>query len=156
MLKRWRVAFDPSTDHFQYRHLWVIFLGLPLHFWNKGALKAIGKALGRFISLDKTTLSMLTRKVGRVLMAIDIHESLPEMLDIEWRGRHYKQRLDYLGIPFRCSWCRCNGHLRHDCSGKQGDEKSEDTLLQEDPLDYMMEVDSLGDTNIHYDIVNVF
>jgi hypothetical protein len=36
-------------------------------------------------------------------MEIDIHGGLPELLDIEWRGRHLKQRLDYQGIPFRCS-----------------------------------------------------
>ena len=56
MLKQWRVAFDPSTENFQYRHLWVLLLGLPIHFWNEGALKAIREALGRFISLDKMTL----------------------------------------------------------------------------------------------------
>jgi len=52
MLKRWRVAFNPSTENFQYRHLWVLLLGLPIHFWNEGALKAIRGALGCFISLD--------------------------------------------------------------------------------------------------------
>jgi hypothetical protein len=80
---------------------------------------------------------------------VDIHEGLPEVMDIEWQGRHTKQRLDYQGIPFRCSWCHCTGHLRRDCSGKVVEEKSEDTLLQEDPLDYMDEEDSMGDAPFH-------
>jgi hypothetical protein len=27
MLKRWRMAFNPDTDYFQHRHLWVLLLG---------------------------------------------------------------------------------------------------------------------------------
>jgi hypothetical protein len=118
MLKRWRVAFDPQTEHFQYRHLWVLLPGLPIHFWNEGALKAIGNALGKFISLDHSSLQNTSRKLGRILVEVDLHEGLPEVMDIEWRGRHIKQRLDYQGIPFRCSLCHCTGHLWRDCRGK--------------------------------------
>ena len=38
MLKRWRIAFNPDTDYFQFRHLWVLLSGLPLYLWNEGAL----------------------------------------------------------------------------------------------------------------------
>jgi hypothetical protein len=144
-LKRWRIAVNPETEHFQHRHLWVLLPGLPLHLWNEGAFKAIGNALGQFISLDSSSFTSPSRKFGRVLVEIDIHEGLPELLDIDWRGRHHKQRLDYQGIPFRCSWCHCTGHLRRDCRGKLTEDKLEDTLLQEDPPDYMMEVDSEAD-----------
>jgi hypothetical protein len=101
MLKRWRIAFDPETEHFQHRHLWVLLSGLSLHFWNEGAFKAIGNTLGHFIALDSSTFSNPSRKIGRILVEIDIHEGLPKVLDIDWRGRHYKQRLDYQGIPFQ-------------------------------------------------------
>jgi hypothetical protein len=118
MLKRWRVAFDPTTDYFQRRHLWVLLPALPLHLWNEGALKAIGNALGHCITLDFSSLAAPARKMGRIMVEIDIHEGLPEVLDIEWRGHHIKQRLDYQGISFRCNWCHCTGHLRRDCPGK--------------------------------------
>jgi hypothetical protein len=81
---------------------------------------------------------------------MDLHGGLPEVLDIEWRGHHLSQRLDYLGVPFRCSRCRCTGHLRRDCTGKGADESSEDTCLQKDPPDYVTEVDSYGSEEIHY------
>jgi len=84
MLKQWRVMFDPLTNDFQYRHLWLLLLGLPIHLWNEGDLKAIGEALGNFISLDTTTLVNSARKVGRIFVEVDIHEGLPEVLDIEW------------------------------------------------------------------------
>jgi hypothetical protein len=86
MLKRWRVAFDPTTEHFQYRHLWVLLPGLPLHLWNEGALRAIGDALGKFISLDNKSLVNSSWKVGRILVEMDIHCGLLEAIDIEWRG----------------------------------------------------------------------
>jgi len=46
MLKRWRLDFNPDTDYFTHRHLWVLLPGLPLHLWNEGALRAIGNSLG--------------------------------------------------------------------------------------------------------------
>jgi hypothetical protein len=87
MLKRWRMAFNPDTDYFQHRHLWVLLPGLPLFLWNEGALKAIGDSLGTFIVVDPQSLSGPVRKMGRVLVAMDICAGLPEILEIEWRGR---------------------------------------------------------------------
>jgi hypothetical protein len=46
MLKRWRIHFDPSTEYFSFRHLWVLLLGLPLQLWNTRALEAIGNVMG--------------------------------------------------------------------------------------------------------------
>jgi hypothetical protein len=48
MLKRWRVGFDPVTEYFQFRHIWVLLPGLPIQFWNEDAFRAIGNELGRF------------------------------------------------------------------------------------------------------------
>jgi hypothetical protein len=143
-VKRWRIAFDPTTEYFQLRHLWVLLPALPLFLWNEGALKSIGNALGHFISLDYLSLAAPERKMGRILVEIDIHEGLPEVLDIEWRGRHIRQRLDYQGIPFRCNWCHCTCHLRRECPGKFFEEKTEDIEVQEDPPAYMDEDASLG------------
>jgi hypothetical protein len=87
MLKRWRMAFNPDTDYFQHRHLWVLLLGLPLFLWNEGALRAIGDSLGKFIAIDPQSLTGPMRKMGRVLVEMDIFVGLPETLEIEWRGR---------------------------------------------------------------------
>jgi hypothetical protein len=73
------------------------------------------------------------RKVGRILVEVDIHGGLSKEIVIEWRDRHFSQWLDYLGVPFRCSWCRGTGHLCRDCTGKVPEEKNEDSILQEDP-----------------------
>jgi hypothetical protein len=79
---------------------------LPLHLWNAKALEAIGNTLGRFISIDKEAITAPVKKVAKVLVELDIHKGLLESIDIEWRGHHTHQKLNYLGIPFRCTLCR--------------------------------------------------
>jgi hypothetical protein len=44
--------------------------------------------------IDKENLSAATRKVGRVLVEMDVHLGLSESLEIDWRGRRFLQRLD--------------------------------------------------------------
>jgi hypothetical protein len=65
---------------------------------------------------DKNQLETSDRRMARIYVEIDIQAGLPEVLEIDWRNQLVSQRLDYLGIPFRCSICRRTGHLRRDCS----------------------------------------
>jgi len=136
MLKRWRLAFNPDTEYFQYRHLWVLLPSLPLHLWNEEALEAIGNSLGTFVAHDLQLLNSTSRQMGRVLVAIDITSGLSETLVIDWRGQKLYQKLDYLGIPFRCNHCRLTGHLRRDCPGKSTSDFSEELDLFQHPPDY--------------------
>jgi hypothetical protein len=62
----------------------------------------------------------------KVLVEVDIHAGLLETLDIEWRGHLFIQRLDYLGLPFRCSIYRRTRHLRKDCTQTFGAPSEED------------------------------
>jgi hypothetical protein len=130
MLKRWRVTFDPATEYFCLRHLWVLLSGLPLQYWTEKALAAIGNELGRFICLDSNLLNGSNRKMARILVEMDIHAGLPKTLEIFWHGRSVTQRLDYLGIPFRCSCCHKMGHLWRDCTGEPKEEESEGSYLR--------------------------
>jgi len=130
MLKRWRVSFDIAQDYFRMRHIWVLLPGLPLYLWNDKSLEAIENSLGRFISMGSKSLARMDKKVARILVEIDIHEGLLESIDIEWRGHLTCQKLNYLGIPFKCTFCRQTGHLRKLCTGFSEDEQSEDTMLE--------------------------
>jgi hypothetical protein len=143
MIKRWRLAFNPESEYFHFRHLWILLPGLPLQFWNKAALEAIGNSLGTFLSIDNSTLTASSRKIGKVLVEMDVHGGLPELLEIEWRGRRFSQRLDYLGIPFRCFRCHNTGHLKKNCPGWAEKEPSEDSTLLRDLVDHEEEVHSV-------------
>jgi hypothetical protein len=73
------------------------------------------------------------RKIDKILVDLDVHGGLPELLEIDWRGRLIVQRLDYLRIPFRCSICHKMGHLRRNYMGRYEEaEVSEDRTLPHD------------------------
>jgi hypothetical protein len=147
MLKRWRIRFDPTTEYFSFRHLGTTS-GLPLQLWNAKALEAIGNVLGRFIKVDEVALHSQDKRMERVLVEVDIHAGLLESLEIDWRGHIIVQRLDYLGIPFRCTLCRRTGHLRKDCQPTFGVSDSEDSMEDMSKDLYMNEADSQGDGGV--------
>jgi hypothetical protein len=127
LLKRWRLDFNPEIEYFSVRHIWVLLPGLPMYLWNEGALTSIGNSQGNFIIVYLKNLDLAQRKVAKVLVEMDVHLGLPEILEVEWRGCFHKQKLDYLGLPFRCSFCRSLSHLRRDCKGlKEEEEFSEE------------------------------
>jgi hypothetical protein len=106
MIKRWTHLFNPEKEHFRFRHLWVLMSGCPLDFWNLEAFKAMGDALGKFLHVDVTLLSGQDRRIGKIMVEIDLQKGLPEFLEIEWRGIVHIQKLDYWGIPFHVWFAR--------------------------------------------------
>ena len=52
---------------------------------------------------------------AKILVELDITRGLPAEVEILCHERLFIQRLDFQGIPFRCSVCQETGHLRRDC-----------------------------------------
>lgn len=86
----------------------------------------IGNSIGQFISVDEQALGAPDRKMGKILVEVDIHLRLLEILEIQWRDQLYTQRLDYVGLPFRCNLCHRTSHLRNSCKGFAAEEEIED------------------------------
>jgi len=80
--------------------------------------------------VDKEAIVSLAKMVAKVLVELDIHEGLLENIDIEWRGHHTHQNLDYLGILFRCTLCRQTDHLRKHCTGFMEEELTKESMLE--------------------------
>jgi len=114
MLKRWRLGFNPDTKYFNFYHIWVLLLELPLQMWNQKALELIGNSIGHFLRVHEQALGVSDKRMAKVLVEVDVLAGLLESLDIEWRGILFGQRLDYLGISFRCLVCRRTRHLHRD------------------------------------------
>jgi hypothetical protein len=115
--------------------------GLPLNFWSVKALTAIGNTIGCFIDVDEQALGAPDRKLGRILVEINIHSGLLETLDIQWRDQLFSQRLDYLGLPFCCTLCRKTGPLRSTCQGTV-EKELENTRLRKMPRCDSLALDS--------------
>ena len=60
----------------------------------------IGNDLGRFLHLDLSLLEGEDKRVGKILVKINIYKGLLFELEVDWRGNIFIQPLDYWGIPF--------------------------------------------------------
>jgi len=100
MLKRWQLSFNPTTKYFSFRHIWVLLLSFPLQMWNRKAMEAVGNSIGHLLKIEEEDLHSTNKKMAKILVEIDIHGGLLDVLEIEWRGLLFVQRLDYLGFLF--------------------------------------------------------
>ena len=115
MLDRWHVNFDPLRERVKKRHLWAILPGLPFPLWNRSLLEGVGNTIGRFVALEEDFMNSYDKRKAKILVELDITKGLPAKVEILCHECLFIQRLDFLGIPFRCSVCREIGHLHRDC-----------------------------------------
>ena len=115
VLDRWHVNFNPARERVQKRHLWALLPGLPFPLWNHPLLEGVGNTIGRFVVLDDDFMNSYDKRMAKISVELDISKRLPVEIEILCRERLFIQRLDYQGIPFRCSCCRETGHLRRVC-----------------------------------------
>ena len=60
------------------RHLWVIFLGFPLHCWNLKGFMVVVNSIGKFILIEEENLMGFEWKTPHVLVEIDMEEGVPK------------------------------------------------------------------------------
>ena len=89
---------------------------LPFPLWNKEFLIGIANTLGRFVALEKYFHLIFDKRMARVLVELDVSKGLLPDIDIVCNSSVFTQILDYLNMPFRCSYCHETGHLRNKCS----------------------------------------
>ena len=74
MLGRWHYFFDLATELLRFIHIQVLFPYLTLYLWNCEALTVIGNHLGSFIHLEDGLLHGVDRRVGNILVEIDMNK----------------------------------------------------------------------------------
>ena len=78
-------------------------------------MEGIGNTIGRFVAMEDDFHLAYDKRVARILTEMDISWGLPVEVEILCNERLLIQRLDYLHIPFRFSYCRSVDHLRNSC-----------------------------------------
>lgn len=115
-LSRWYAGFDPLKNTPSNCLIWVKLPNLPLELWTEESLAKIGNSIGRFIYVDPWCRGETDKRVAWVLIEKPYKGVYPDLLEIAWEDSKIIQRLDFWGIPFRCSFCHKTGPLIRNCS----------------------------------------
>ncbi|KAH9295953.1 hypothetical protein KI387_039541 [Taxus chinensis] len=115
VLKPWFPAFNPITESFACKPVWIRMPHLPLQFWDRTCLTAIGNTLGHTLFIDPQTTGFTHTTFARILVELDTSKNLPANIELIVQNRTWTQSLDYEGLPFRCRKCFATGHTADVC-----------------------------------------
>jgi len=115
-LSRWYIGFDPLKNTPSNSMIWVKLPNLPLELWSEETLAKIGDSIGKFVYVDPWCRGVKDKRITWILIEKQYKGGHPEQLEICWGGSNIHQRLDFWGIPFRCSGCHKTGHLIKNCN----------------------------------------
>ncbi|GAU37905.1 hypothetical protein TSUD_163420 [Trifolium subterraneum] len=110
----WSKDFNPRVQQNVSAQVWVRFYGLSQEYWRPNILFAIASSIGTPICIDSVTAKpMLERTFGqfvRVLVDMDLSQTLRDKVLGERKGFAFFVDLDYENLPHFCSHCKVIGH----------------------------------------------
>ncbi|RID76433.1 hypothetical protein BRARA_B03403, partial [Brassica rapa] len=128
ILQRWEPTISPSFPSLI--PFWIKVQGIPLHLWEEGTIKSIGKDIGIFETSEITPTS--------VRMRVQINGRLPLITSsvIEYStGEEVTATLIYEKLEKHCSKCFRLDHEIKDCldarAEKKAKEKEQNSLFEE-------------------------
>ncbi|MCH87332.1 hypothetical protein A2U01_0008200, partial [Trifolium medium] len=106
--------FNPRVQQNASAQVWVRFYGLSQEYWRPNILFAIASSIGTPICIDSVTAKpMIERTFGqfvRVLVDMDLSQTLRDKVLVERKGFAFFVDLDYENLPHFCSNCKVIGH----------------------------------------------
>ncbi|MCH83819.1 hypothetical protein A2U01_0004645 [Trifolium medium] len=110
----WTKDFNPKIQQNFSAQVWVRMYGLAQEYWRPNILFAIASSVGTPICIDATTAKpIFDRTFGqfvRVLVDMDLTQTLSYKVLVERIGFAFFVELDYDNLPAFCSNCRIIGH----------------------------------------------
>lgn len=140
-LSRWYIGFDPLKNTPSNSLIWVKLPNLPQELWSEETLSRIGNSIGRFVYVDPWCRGEKDKRIAWILIERPFKGGYPDHLEIAWGSSKIHQRLDFWGIPFRCSWCHKTRHLIKNCSHRASKriKKSKFNLDRKSESDHSLE-----------------
>jgi hypothetical protein len=75
--------------------VWDILPGLPLAFWTRETLEAIGDKLGSFVGLEPNWASKKDRRWAWIQVEVNVRDGLIGNLDLVLGDITWHQKVDY-------------------------------------------------------------
>ncbi|CAI0426560.1 unnamed protein product [Linum tenue] len=111
IVHQWSPSFRTSDKPHRSVVAWVQLPELPVHFYHREILFALGNLIGRTVKLDYHTENLERGKFARIAVELDMTRPLPSRirLDGAW------QQITYENLPIICYECGRIGHVEEDC-----------------------------------------
>lgn len=110
----WSRDFNPKVQQNCSAQVWVRLYGLSQEYWRPNIIFAIASSIGTPICLDSVTAKpMLERTFGqfaRVLVDMDLSQTLRDKVLVERIGFAFFVDIDYENLPHFCTNCKMIGH----------------------------------------------
>lgn len=110
-LIKWTPGFSPSTYRNTFAQVWVKLWDLGFDFWDPQTLFEIASGLGVPIKIDPKTLNRSVGLYARLLVDVDVSQTLPSNLRVEREnGEAEVFEVEYERCPQPCNRCGLLGH----------------------------------------------
>ncbi|CAL1375310.1 unnamed protein product [Linum trigynum] len=111
VVHQWSPSFRTSDKPHRSVGAWIQLPELPVHFYHREVLFALGNLIGRTIKLDYHTEHMERGKFARIAVELDMSKPLPTRI---WLDGFWQQVL-YENLPTICYGCGRIGHEEISC-----------------------------------------
>ncbi|KAL4387430.1 hypothetical protein GQ457_09G007220 [Hibiscus cannabinus] len=111
-IEPWSVDFDAMQEHPSRIMAWVCLPGLPITWYKRSLIEAIGARIGSVVKIDYQTDYGRRGKFAR--MAVNINLGKPLVSKIAINGKI--QCVEYEPLPMVCFKCGLYGHVSDLCS----------------------------------------
>ncbi|XP_026378670.1 uncharacterized protein LOC113273117 [Papaver somniferum] len=109
-LKNWEPNFNPATQKTSSAFVWVNFPGLSIEYWKENIILQMGKAMGRPIKVDETTLNKEAGYYASVQVEMDLAKAIPSKIWVESKYGGIEQSIQIPKLPKYCNHCNVLGH----------------------------------------------
>ncbi|KAI3473566.1 hypothetical protein Pfo_031529 [Paulownia fortunei] len=115
-LFKWSPLFDPKLES-AIVPVWIRLLELPVHLFEKAALKAIAELIGKPLRTDEPTANKTRLIVARICIEVDLRQALKNSVYLGIGSQMILQKIIYENIPRYCTDCCHLGHDTASCYG---------------------------------------
>lgn len=115
ILRPWTPDLDLNKPDFSRIPVWVRFPDLSLEYWTPEILGKLASYLGRPIATDSLTAARQRLGYARVLVDVEIFDTLPESVPLETSFGKARQPVSFEWLPVQCSRCKRYGHQKIHC-----------------------------------------
>ncbi|KAF1880119.1 hypothetical protein Lal_00022248 [Lupinus albus] len=114
-LSLWSPNFNPNKQKMSHSQCWIKLMGLPLEYWSPKVIFSIAGGVRTPIALDEATTNRTFCHFAKVLVEVNLKESLLEQILVEREGFAFFVSIKYEKLPEFCKGCQTIGHLVTNC-----------------------------------------